>query len=104
MQRLLSPDGQRAAMVYASYCGPTTETLVNVSLLPASEETLPRTGNIFRADSDYGAARLTKEGYPWAAVSWSGPAELLIRYADRQRVLKQETKKDGVVVRYAVEK
>jgi hypothetical protein len=104
MQRVPSPDGQRVAVVYSTACGPTTSTLVNVSVLPASETKLTGKGNVFSADSDYGNARLTKEGIPWAAVSWSGPTEILIRYDDRERVVKQETRKGDVMVRYAIER
>ena len=46
---------------YATACGPTTATLVHVSILPTSESKLPALGNVFRADSDAGRARLTKE-------------------------------------------
>jgi len=104
MQRVPSPDGQWVAVVYATGCGSTTTTVVDVSILPASETKLPGTGNVFRADADRGRARVTKEGYPWAEVSWTGPTEILIRYDDRALVAKQETKRGNVVVRYAIER
>ena len=104
MERILSPDGQRAAIVYATSCGPTTGTLVNVSVLPASDTGLTGNGNVFSADSDRGKARLTKEGYPWATVLWTSATEISIRYDDRERVIKQESRKDDVVVRYSTER
>jgi hypothetical protein len=99
IERVPSPDGQRVAVVYSLAC-PTTSVLVNVSVLPASETELTGRGNVFSADSNHGAARLTKEGIPWATVSWTGATEILIRYDDRERVVTQETRKGDVVVRY----
>jgi hypothetical protein len=99
--RNLSPDGTLAAVLFQRDCGATTGFSTQVSILEPNE--IPKgSGNAFIADDDHGAARVGSWNGSWAETKWLAPDHLLIRYAAKSRLFKQNDRVSGVRITYQV--
>lgn len=99
--RSLSPDGEHVAVLFQRDCGATTGFSTQISILDASDKP-SGSGNAFIADDGHGAARVGDWEGSWAEVKWLSPDHLLIRYAARSRLFKQEKRLSGVEIAYQV--
>ncbi|MEO7679640.1 MAG: hypothetical protein ABIS14_02960, partial [Sphingomonas sp.] len=59
-------------------------------------------GNAFIADDDHGAARVGSWQGSWAEAKWLAPDHLLIRYATKSRLFKQNGSVAGVKITYQI--
>ncbi|NCQ48226.1 MAG: hypothetical protein GW800_05015 [Sphingomonadales bacterium] len=99
--RIISPDGQREAVMFQRDCGATTGFSTQISVLESGDP-LSGGGNTFRADDDHGAARIGAWGGSWAEMNWLSTDQLLIRYAANSRLFEQDTDVSGVEIIYEV--
>lgn len=97
--RLHAPADPFTAVLYQRDCGATTGFSTQVGILQDGD-TLTGGGDVFRADDNHGAARDGDWGGPWAEMQWTGPRELLIRYAKGARVFQQEKNVQGVKISF----
>lgn len=86
--------GAKTAIVVARDCGATTDFSTQVSILDAGDA-VPKTGNVFIADSDHGALTNFK-----VDVQWSSPDHLVVTYPARAGVFVQEMHVKGVTISY----
>jgi hypothetical protein len=94
-----SPNGQHSALLFQRDCGATTGFSTQVSVLEKGTK-LTGSGNAFIADDDHGAAAVGGWGGAWAEVRWLAPDHLLIRYAAKSRLFKQDEGVAGVRISY----
>ena len=99
ISRADAPDGLHSAVMFQRDCGATTGFSTQISVLERSGE-LSGAGNTFRADDDHGAAKAGEWGGPWAEMRWLAPDQLLIRYAAKSRLFKQDDEVSGVKISY----
>ena len=97
--KVTSPNGQHDAVMFQRDCGATTEFSTQISILDVGDQ-LSGMGNTFRADDDHGAAPTGGWGGSWAELKWLSPDRLLIRYAAKSRIFKQDDHVSGVEVTY----
>ena len=99
IEKIPSPDGRRAAVIYERSCGATTDFSTQLSVLPQGQD--PRgNGNVLVADTDHGKAPSGKEGGPGVTARWLDDQTLEIRYHPRARLLKNVSRYDGIGIRY----
>ena len=80
-------------------CGATTGFSTQISILRPNDNPIGG-GNAFIADDDHGAARVGSWGGSWADAKWLAPDHLLIRYAAKSRIFKQDNSVSGVEITY----
>jgi hypothetical protein len=97
--KLVSPDGQRQAVMFQRDCGATTGYSTQISVLD-NGETPGGGGNAFRADDNHGVAAVGEWQGPWADMRWVAPDRLLIRYASKSRIFEQAAEVNGVKINY----
>ena len=97
--RVVSPDGEREAVMFQRDCGATTGFSTRVSILERGEP-LSGSGNTFRADDDHGAAESGPWGGSWAEMKWLASDRLLIRYAAKSRLFEQDESVCDVAISY----
>jgi hypothetical protein len=97
--RSFSPDGSHIAVLFQRDCGATTGFSTQISILGTGDK-LSGGGNAFRADDDHGIARAGDWGGSWAEMKWLSPDHLLIRYAAKSRLFKQDTNVSRVRISY----
>lgn len=97
--RLRAPSDPFTAVLYQRDCGATTGFSTQVGILNDGD-TLTGGGDVFRADDNHGAARHGDWGGPWAEMQWTGPRDLLIRYAKGARVFRQKHDVQGVKITF----
>ena len=96
---ILSPNGALSAVLFKRDCGATTGFSTQISiLLPDDKPT--GGGNAFIADDDHGAARVGSWEGTWAEAKWLATDHLLIRFAAKSRIFKQNDSVSGVKVTY----
>ena len=101
-----SPGGEYRAIVFERDCGATTEFSTQVSVLRRNEgfraeHTWLRSSsgaNCFTCDSDHGKAAGGAWGGPWVDVRWVSGDRLEVRYDERARVFRHESRVSGVAV------
>jgi hypothetical protein len=87
-----SPGGRWAAVVFSRGCGATVGFNTQISLIP-SKSTLPdQAGNVFIADDNHGASRLTTSHTLPLEITWKSEDSLIIRYPQGARIFKSEQK------------
>ena len=99
IERIPSPDGRRAAVIYARNCGTTTDFSTQLSVLPRHRGPWGN-GNVFVADTDHGKAPSGKEGGPTVKARWLDNRTLEVRYHPRARLIKNATRHDDIDIRY----
>jgi hypothetical protein len=99
VSRVPSPDGQREAVLFQRDCGATTGFSTQISILGGSQQ-LSGGGNAFIADDDHGAAQAGSWGGSWADLKWLTSDRLLVRYAAKSRLFKQDESVSGVQIAY----
>lgn len=99
ISRLNAPDGRHSAVMFQRDCGATTGFSTQISVLKQGDEPLG-SGNVFRADTNHGAAAAGDWGGPWAEMTWLTPDHLLIRHAARSRLFEREDEVSGVRISY----
>ena len=99
LRRSEASDSRHSAVLMRKDCEATTGYSTHVSVLVNGAK-LTGSGNAFRADDDHGAAAAGDWGGPWAEVRWLAPDHLLVRYAAKSRLFKQERKVSGVRISY----
>lgn len=97
--RSLSPSGKLAAVMFNRHCGATTGFSTQISIVPMGEEAMG-IGNVFRADTDHGAAQVGAWGGPWAELQWLSPTQLMIRYAANARIFERKARRGDVEIIY----
>lgn len=97
--RSLSPDGKHVAVLFQRDCGATTGFSMQISVLDASGNP-SGSGNAFIADDDHGAARAGSWDGPWAETKWLSSDRLLVRYAAKSRLFKQNDRVSDVSINY----
>ena len=97
--KVVSPDGQREAVMFQRDCGATTGYSTQISVLDHGE-TQAGGGNAFRADDNHGVAAVGEWQGPWADMRWAATDRLLIRYASKSRIFEQAAKVNGVEIDY----
>lgn len=94
-----SPNGGYSAVLFQRDCGATTGFSTQISLLDDDE--IPKgSANVFIADDDHGAADIGEWGGPEAGVQWISDDHMLVRFATKSRIYKQETSVSGVKISY----
>lgn len=88
VSKVKSPDGLKAAVVFQRDCGATTGFTTQVSILPLGENP-ERSGNVFVADDNHGAAEIGSWGGPWVSVNWLDASHLQVTYAKGSRVFEK---------------
>lgn len=96
VQRSLSPDGSREAVVFERNCGATTGYSTQISLMSPGKDPA-NAGNLF-IELD-GERRLVWNDAA-AAVRWTGPATLEVLFDAESEVFKAE-QPEGLEVEYA---
>ena len=99
ISRADAPDGQHSAVMFQRDCGASTSFSTQISVLAQGEQP-NEGGNIFIADDDHGVAATGEWGGPWADVRWLAHDHLLIRYANKSRLFKQERQGSDVKIGY----
>lgn len=99
--RSSSPDGSHLAVLFQRDCGATTGFSTQISILSPGDKLLGG-GNAFIADDDHGVARAGEWGGSWAEMKWLSPDHLLVRYAVKSRLFKQDEDVSGVRITYQV--
>lgn len=99
ISRVDAPDGLRSAVMFQRDCGATNGFSTQVSVVAQGEQS-SASGNTFRADDNHGAAIAGNWGGPWAEMTWLAPDRLLIRYATKARLFRQEDEVSGVRISY----
>lgn len=99
--RSLSPDGKHVAVLFQRDCGATTGFSTQISVLDASGNP-SGSGNTFIADDDHGAARAGSWDGSWAETKWLSADRLLVRYAAKSRLFKQNQRVSDVSIIYQV--
>ena len=94
-----SPDSQYSAVIFQRDCGATTGFTTQVSILPLGENP-ERSGNVFVADDNHGAAQVGSWGGPWVSVKWRNSSHLQVTYAKGSRVFDQTENVGGVSVSF----
>jgi hypothetical protein len=90
IDRQLSPDGLRKAVVFVRDCGETTGFNTHVSLLRSAENLGDEGGNTFVADKKKGQTKPTYWGGPFVRVRWNSNETVLLSYDPNARVSKKE--------------
>lgn len=98
ISRLVSPDGQRDAVLFERDCGATTGFSSQVSVVGRGEAVRGRGGNALVADTDHGAAPAGPWGGPVVEMTWTGDDQLILRYSAAARVVASPAAAGGVVV------
>jgi len=101
VSRSPSPDGNHVAVLFQRDCGATTGFSTQISILDADDKPSGG-GNAFVADDDHGAARVGEWEGSWAEMKWLSPERLLIQYAAKSRLFKQEARVPGVNITYQI--
>jgi hypothetical protein len=96
---LKAPDGLHTAIVFQRDCGATTDFSTQISVLTAGENS-PGNGTVFIADTDNGAAIPGNWGDPQAEITWIENDHLIVRYAAKSRIFKQDEQVSGVTISY----
>jgi len=99
IKRLKSPDGEHVAVLFQRDCGATTGLSTQVSISEDGELASGR-ANAFSADDNHGAASVGPWGGPMAEIKWLGSDRLLVRYAAKSRVFKQEHEVSSITISY----
>lgn len=99
--RIPSPDGKHVAVLFQRDCGATTGFSTQISVLDASDDR-SGSGNTFIADDDHGAARVGNWDGSWAETKWLSADRLLVRYAAKSRLFKQNERVSEVSIIYQV--
>ena len=98
-----SPSGKLKAVVFQIDCGATTDFNSHVSIVPADADTskkdsLPQ--SFFAADGNRGKAPSGKGGGPEVRLSWKNDRQLEIQHHDHVRLIRGESKSNGVTIDY----
>jgi hypothetical protein len=93
-----SPDGRLNVVVFERNCGATTGFGTHVSLLDSGERLSNHPGNVFRSDTNRGAAPSGPGGGPVVLVRWTDAAHLWLQHHPRARVFVAESRLRGVAV------
>jgi hypothetical protein len=94
-----SPDGRLNVVVFERNCGATTPFVTHVSLLDSDERLDDDDdGNVFRSDTNRGAAPSGPGGGPVVLVRWTDAAHLWLQHHPRARVFVAESRVRGVAV------
>ena len=99
VSRVDAPDGRHTAVMFQRDCGATTGFSTQISVLDVGEK-VAGGGNAFSADGDHGAASTGDWGGPWAEMKWIDSNHLLVRFADKSRIFRQDGDIGGVKVSY----
>lgn len=99
--RRFAPDGKHVAVLFQRDCGATTGFSTQVSIFDSDDKPSGE-GNTFVADDDHGAARVGDWEGSWVEMKWLSPERLLIRYAAKSRIFKQNENVSGVNITYQV--
>lgn len=102
VQRVPSPDGRLAAIVFTRDCGATTSYNTQVAIRRGGGERLPRRDVVFVADDDHGAAPSAPRRGPDVRLRWVDVRRLEIAHHPRVRIFRQKDRHRGVEVAYAV--
>lgn len=97
--KVISPNGQREAVMFQRDCGATTGYSTQISVLDHGDAPTGG-GNAFRADDNHGSAAVGEWQGPWADMRWVAPNRLLIRYASKSCIFEQANEVDGVKIVY----
>ncbi|WP_338467978.1 hypothetical protein RXV95_05325 [Novosphingobium sp. ZN18A2] len=95
-----SPDGAFRAVLFQRDCGGAKAARSTQVSLTQDGDRLTGGGDVFRAQDNDGAARKGSWGGPWAEVEWTGPRQLVIRYAAKSRIFEKEHAVQGVEITY----
>ncbi|AOH84537.1 hypothetical protein AWL63_11725 [Sphingomonas panacis] len=100
--RSLSPDGKHVAVLFRRDCEATTGfSRANLGI-GRQRRPFRFREQIFIADDDHGAARIGSWDGSWAETKWLSADHLLIRYAAKSRLFKQNARVSDVSVVYLV--
>jgi hypothetical protein len=99
--RRVSPDGKHVALLFQRDCGATTGFSTQISVLDAGDNPAG-SGNTFIADDDHGAARVGSWDGSWAETKWLSADRLLVRYAAKSRLFKQNKRVSDVNIIYQI--
>lgn len=97
IQRVPSPDGVHAAIVFERSCGATTGFSTHVSVV-AANTIGDASGNALRADSNSGAAPTLASGVLAIRATWVSRSELHLSYHPAARVFLAEELVGGIKV------
>lgn len=97
-----NPSNTYTVVVFVRDCGATTDWSTQVSIIDSYESiTDEDTGNLFRIDSDHGAAILSNEiGGPLITTEWVDDRSLKVFYSVGSRIFKQESDYKNILITY----
>jgi hypothetical protein len=90
IDRQLSPDGLRKAIVFVRDCGEATGFNTHVSLLRSAEDLGDEGGNTFVAEREKGRTKPTYWGGPFVRARWNSNNTVLLSYDPNAGVTKKE--------------
>jgi hypothetical protein len=94
LSETISPEKSTRAVVFERACGATSGDSTHVSILRANERLSNDAGNVFSADNNHEAFKVT------VTVHWDSAQRLVIRYPARARIFRKETTAKGVALVY----
>ncbi len=100
LQDIPSPDGRHRIVVFQRDCGATTGFLTQASLLTQRDALDDRSGNLFIADSNHGAAPSGPGGGPAVVAVWLDARHLQLSHHPSARVFLATPQIDGVQIMY----
>jgi len=102
VQEVISPDGQKKAVIFQRDCGATTAFSTQISVLPR-QDSPSGSGNIFVADADHGAVPVGPKGVMDIRVRWESDRKLVIAHPLQARVFLKEANWGLVSIRYELQ-
>jgi hypothetical protein len=95
-----SPQGNRKVVVFQRDCGATTGFSTQASILGITQILKNEAGNVFRSDTDHGAAPSGPGGGPALGVAWQSENSVQLSVHPKARVFKRESEVGGMHVSY----
>lgn len=90
LARYPSPDGTKELVVFERDCGAVTDFSTHGSLLAKGHTLRNRSGNVFAADGDHGAAPVSPQGGLEVHVRWLDAQHLMLQVYEKARIFYVE--------------
>ncbi|MFA6094996.1 MAG: hypothetical protein WC757_03890 [Candidatus Paceibacterota bacterium] len=103
IDQIASPNGKLKAVLFQIDCGATTAFNSHVAIVPSNLDTsqkdaLPQ--SFFAADGNNGRAPAGNGGGPEVRLHWQAEDRLKLNYHNSVRLIRAETKSEGVTIDY----
>jgi hypothetical protein len=100
IERIVSPGGNREAVLFGRTHRVTSAVTTEVSIMRRGIPLFNKTGNAFSADTSEGRASAASWGGPKVDVEWIAADTLLVKHSESARVRMAEPEVKGVLIKY----